>query len=436
MEFYKSMCDTPSMTSTTTDVRARGLGAPYWRLWTSAALSNLADGVLKVALPLMALAITRSPLVIAGLALAMTVPWLLFALPAGVVTDRYDRRLLMLGANTVRALLLAGLGLVLVFDAGTVAVLYVVALAAGTAETVYDTAAQTMVPSLVHHDRLPRANGRLYAAELTANEFVGPPLAGVLVAVGAVAAVSTPAALWVVAVLALLLVRGSFRAGPPAGDAAAGSRRATLRTDIAEGMRFLWRHRLLRTFTVMVGAFNLASSATMAVLVLYAVGPGSAMGLGEQAYGWLLSAFAAGSLLGSFLAEPCVRVLGRARTLVVTFALAAVALGVPAMTVRPLVVGAAFLVGGAGIVVANIVMVSLRQRITPDRLLGRVGSSHRLLAYGTKPLGAVVGGVLAEFVGLRAVFAVMGVLALAVLLGMVRATDAAMDAAETVVPHG
>jgi Transmembrane secretion effector len=276
----------------------------------------------------------------------------------------------------------------------------------------------------VRRDQLPRANGRLYAAELTANEFVGPPLAGLLVAAGVTIALAAPAALWIVAVMALLLVRGSFRIqrdpGPP----------ATLRADIAEGLRFLWGHRLLRTFTVMVGGFNFASSATQAVLVLYAVGSASAMGLTEPAYGWLVSTVAAGSLFGSFLAERLTPALGRARTLTLTFAASIPLVGIPAVTVNPFLVGAAFFVGGAGLIIFNVVMVSLRQTITPGQLLGRVNSSHRLVAWGTKPLGAVAGGILAELLAIRTVFIVMGVLSLVLLAGMTRVTDNAMDAAE------
>jgi MFS family permease len=249
------------------------LGIAFWRLWTSSALSNLADGILKVVLPLVAIRFTDSPTLIAGLAFALTLPWLLFALPAGALADRLDRRRAMLGANTARAALLAVLALTVRVDIGSIWVLYVVALCIGIAETIYDTSAQSILPLVVPRDRLSRANGRLYAAELTANQFVGPPLGGFLVAAGAAIAFATPAALWALAVAVLLLVHGRFRIQR--------DRPTTMRADVAEGLRFLWRHHLLRTLAVMVGVFNFASNATWAILVLYAVGPASAMGLSE-----------------------------------------------------------------------------------------------------------------------------------------------------------
>jgi MFS family permease len=427
--FAPSMCNPPAMvdnvaTPTASRDDRSSLGSAYWWLWTSTALSNLADGVLKVALPLVAISFTRSPTLIAGLTFAFTVPWLLFALLAGAVADRFDRRRLMLGANCLRAALLAAIAIVVLLDAGSIWALYAVALCTGTAETIYDTAAQSIVPQLVRRDQLPRANGRLYAAELTALELAGPPLAGFLVAVGIAVSLETPVGLWVAAVAALLFVHGSFRIRRPLEE------RTSFRTDIVEGLRFVWRNRLLRTITAMTGVFNFTSSATQAILVLYAVGSTSAIGLTAQAYGWLLSSVAAGALFGSFFAGRVERLLGRARTIGVAFFGGALAIGLPAVTTNPFLIGAAFFVGGAGLIIGNVTTLSLRQRITPGRLLGRVNSSHRLVAYGTKPLGAVAGGVLAQILGLRAVFVIMGLLALAVLAGMTKVTDNVMDAAE------
>jgi MFS family permease len=403
------------------------LGAAYWRLWTSSSLSNLADGIVKVALPLVAIRFTDSPTLIAGLAFAVTIPWLLFALPAGALADRLDRRRAMLGANAVRAALLVALALTVMVDIGSLWVLYAAAFCIGVAETIYDTSAQSIMPQIVSRDRLSRANGRLFAAELTANEFAGPPLGGFLVVLGAAMAFATPAALWAVAVGVLLLVRGRFRIER--------DRRTTIRADIAEGLRFLWRHRLLRTLAVMVGVSNFATNATWAILVLYAVGPASAMGLSEPAFGLLLTTPAAGSLLGFLVAERVERRLGRARSLVLTMLGTTLLVGAPAGTANPFVIGAAFFVGGTTMAIWNVITVSLRQRVTPDRLLGRLNSGYRLVAWGTRPLGAIAGGVLAQFLGLRAVFVVMGLLTLALVAGTTKVTDAVMDAAERDADH-
>jgi MFS family permease len=402
------------------------LGLPFWQLWSAATLSNLADGLVKIALPLVAATLTDSPALVAGVTLAVTLPWLLFALPAGALADRVDRRIAMITANVARAaavaILAVTVALGLLSSAAAIWVLYLVALLLGTAETVYDTCAQSILPQVVSRDRLPRANGRLIAAELTANEFVGPPLGGLLVAAGFAAAVATPAALWAAAVGALLLLRGGF--------AVAREEPTTLRADVAEGLRYLWRHRLLRTLATMTGLFNFATNATFAVFVLYAVGPDSAMGLTEAAYGLVFATIAAGSLIGALLADPIIRRLGRSRSMLLGILGGVVTVGIPALTSNALVIAAAFLLGGLTNALWNVVAVSLRQRITPDRILGRINSSYRLVAWGTRPLGAAAGGLIGELLGLRAVFAMAAALILATLLGMTQVTDSAIRAAE------
>lgn len=401
--------------------RAR-LGNGFWLLLTSSGASNLADGIFKTVLPLVAIRFTQSPVLIAGLAIALSLPWLLFALQAGAIADRHDRRRIMAWANVARAALLAALVVAVAMNLAPIWIMYGVALLIGLSETLYDTSAQSILPQLVDRTQLSRANGRLYAVEMTANQFVGPPLGGLLVAAGAVLAFGAPAALWFVAVGVLLLIRGGFRVerGAP----------TTMRADIAEGLRFLWRNRVLRTLAMMTGLFNLTSSAVFAIFVLYAVGPASAMGLTDAGYGILLTATAAGSLLGSFVAEHVERALGRARSLAISIIGGSLLLGAAAVTSNVYVIGAAFFIGGLSIVIWNVVAVSLRQRITPDRLLGRVNSGYRLVAWGTMPLGAALGGILGQLLGLPPVFAIMAVLTLSILVFMFWLTDRAMDAAE------
>lgn len=332
------------------DVPHRALGAPFWRLWTSSGLSNLADGIFKIALPLIALRYTQSPTVIAGLAVALTLPWLLFALPAGALTDRLDRRRAMLGANSVRSVLLAGLVLAISLGVGSIVALYCVAFCIGIAETICDTSAQSILPTIIAGEQLSRVNGRLYAAELTANQFIGPPLGGLLVAGSAAAALIVPATLWIAAIGALLLVHGTFRIPR--------TTRTTLRTDIIEGLRFLCRIRVLRILAMLTGMINLATSGMFAVFVLYAVGPTSAMGLSDPAYGLLLTAAAVGSLLGSLVADRVERMLGRVGSLILAILGSTLLVGTPALTANAVLIGAAFVFGGSTIVLWNVVTVS------------------------------------------------------------------------------
>ncbi|HJW64516.1 MAG TPA: MFS transporter, partial [Actinomycetes bacterium] len=250
------------------------LGANFHKALVASGFANLADGVLWVALPLLAVQLTRSPVLIAGVTVAARIPWLL-APVAGALADRLDRRQSMVRVNLVRAVLLGGLALAVAADLATLPLLYAVAVLLGLAETLFDTSAQSLLPALVSRDDLTRANSRLFAVELVANTFVGPPLGGLLAALGLAVALGVPAAAYLVGAGCLVLLVGSFRA---VGAGPAGSTR--LRDDIAEGARFVWYHLVLRPLAIMLGAQNMAFAAHYAVFVLFAVAPGP-MGLSE-----------------------------------------------------------------------------------------------------------------------------------------------------------
>jgi MFS family permease len=401
------------------------LGRNFLKAMVASGFANLADGVLWVAFPLLAVQLTRSPLLIAGVTVAARLPWLL-APVAGAFADRLDRRQSMVRVNLVRTVLLGGLALAVAVDLASLPMLYAVAVLLGIAETLFDTSAQSLLPAVVGRDDLTRANSRLFAVELAANTFIGPPLGGLLAAAGLAVALGLPAAAYLVGAACLALIVGSFRA---AGAGPAGSTR--LRDDIAEGARFVWRHPLLRPLAIMLGLQNMAFSAYFSVFVLFAVAPGP-MGLSKAGYGVLTASLGAGSLLGSWLAVPVERRLGRVRTLVLSIVLNGVSLVVPVVTALPVPIGATMVAGGAGIVLWNVVTVSLRQRITPDRLLGRMNASYRLVGWGTMPLGALLGGAMAEVLGLRGAFLVAALATFAVLAGFRHVTEEAIARAEAV----
>ena len=397
-------------------------GPSYGRLLAASACSNLADGIFLVALPLLTVQLTTSPALVAGVALAQRLPWLVMALPAGALADRLDRRRTMVRVNLVRVAVIGGLAGAVAAGVAGLPLIYGAAAVLGVGETFFDTAAQSVMPAVVPADRLSHANGRLYAVELVANQFVGPPLGGALAAAGMALAFAGSAGAYLLSAGALALMAGSFR---PARTGPV----TRLRSDIAEGLRFLWGHRLLRTLGFMLGMSNLAFAAQGAVFVLFAVDPGP-MGLSEGGYGLLFTALALGGLAGSGVAPVAERRLGRARVLTLSVVLGSAALAVPVITAGFVPVAASFALTGVTMVCWNVVTVSLRQRITPDHLLGRLNAGYRLLGWGTIPLGAALGGLVAEAAGLRVAFAVATVLNLVVLLGRPIVTDRAMAQAE------
>ena len=399
-----------------------GLPPAYWKLWLASAGSNLADGMFWIALPLLAVRLTDSPGLIAGVVVASRLPWLLFALVAGALADRLDRRRTMVLVNLFRGGLLGALALATFADLATLPLLYVVAFVLGVAETLFDTSAQSIMPSLVEPDRLSRANGRLYAVELTMNQFVGPPV-GASWRPWPSASRSGPGRR-----------RTSWRPRPCSRSPARSGRSARVRrrgctTRSPRGCATSSATPLLRVLAVMVGVSNLASSAAFSVFVLYAVAPGP-IGLDEVGFGLLMTALAIGNVVGSFFVERLERRLGRANLLAISVTGFAATVLAPAITTNAPAIAAIWIVGGMIGISWNVVTVSLRQRIVPDRLLGRVNASYRLLAWGTMPVGAALGGIVGEAFGVRAVFLIFGGLGFLLLLGRLVITDGAIEAAE------
>jgi MFS family permease len=401
-------------------------GRNFTKALAASGFANLADGVFQVALPLLAVQLTRSPLLIAGVSVAARIPWLLLSLVAGALADRLDRRQTMLRINLFRAVLLGGLAAAVAAGVATLPMLYVAALLLGAAETLFDTSAQSLLPAVVPRAELTRANSRLYAVELVANAFVGPPLGGLLAAFALAVAFGVPAAAYLAGAGCLALLAGAFRParqGPP----------TRLRDDIVEGLRFVWRHPVLRPLALLLGVENMAFTAHGSVLVLFVVAPGP-MGLSEAGFGVLSATLGVGALLGTWLAVPTERRLGRSRTLVLSVVLSVASLLVPGLTSSAVLVGASLVVGGLQMVLWNVVTVSLRQRISPDRLLGRVNACYRLVGWGTMPLGAFLGGLVAEVLGLRATF-VLAAAVVAAMLAVVRVpTEEAIGRAEATAP--
>jgi MFS family permease len=373
-----------------------GLGRRFWTLFSASFLANLSDGIFQIALPLLAVGLTDQPGLVAGVAVASRLPWLVFALIAGALADRLDRRRTMILVDGGRVAILVGLTAAVVTGTATIWLLYLVAFALGCLETMFDTAASSMLPSVVGQERVVAANSRLNAVELTMNQFVGPPVGGFLAAMALATAFGTAAAGYLGALLCLVTLTGSFRpdrVGPP----------TAIHTEIREGLSYLVHHRLLRTMALIVGPMNLGSMALWAILVLYAVAPGP-LGLDEVGFGLLTTALAVGSVTGTILASRLERLLGRPNLFLACIAALLFQDLVFIVIPNAIVVGVSLAITGAVIGAFNVVFGSIRQRIVPNRILGRVMASFRIISWGTLPLGALLGGLIGQTFGLTAVF--------------------------------
>ncbi len=391
---------------------ATRLGSDFDKLSIAAGISNIGDGVMGAAFPLLVASLTRDPMLVAGATLAGRLPWFLFALLSGALVDRMDRRRVMIFTDVLRA---AGVGLlawgISSGDIGLTPV-YLVAFGLGLAETFFDTAAEAFTPRLVERDDLPAANGRLQGLEWVGGSFVGPPVGAALFALVASLPFFVDAATFAVAAALLALIPGAFRSGR------LGS--TSLRSDIVSGLRWLWNQRVVRTLSLMAGTTNFFSFGIISIFVLYAQ---DILGVPDAIFGVLLASLGVGGLVGAVAAPHLVGFIGSGNTLRLAVGLQVFASGGFFFISSPWIAGALMALFGLLITSWNVVSVSLRQELTPDETRGRVAGAARLLAWGSQPLGALLGGVVAATFGLRAPFLLAAVAFIAMLMVTWRITS-------------
>jgi MFS family permease len=407
------------MTQTATRTPAR-LGRDYWRLWWANAISSTGDGAFVAALPLLAVTITRDPRLVSVVTAATYLPWLLLSLPAGAVVDRYDRATLMWRAQTVQAAVVTIIAILIVMHQADIEVLAAGGLLLGSAEVIFSNAAQAVLPALVPPELLPKANGSQQVSLTVGESFLGPPAGSLLFAAAAVLPFGLDAASF--AGSAALLARL-----PRTGHAPKDAKHPRIRAQIAEGLRWLARHRLLRVVAVLLGIYNFANQMGQAVLVLLAT---QTLHVSTRGYGLLLAASAVGSVVGGLVNPILTRRMGMLPSLVLPALVDAAAFVGIGLAPGPLVVAALLAAQGFSVAMWNVVTVSLRQRVVPGHLLGRVNSVYRMLGWGLMPLGALAGGFVAHAAGLRAPYIVAGLLcglsalvAFPILLAAVRKQD-------------
>lgn len=380
------------------------LGKNYWRLWTAHATSNLGDGLAGVAFPWLASAVTRDPFLIALIAVMGRLPWLIFTLPAGVITDRFDRKKIIVAMNLAQGLLALALAGAIFLERNSLPALnnltatttietnhllywslVGISLLFGFAEVLRDNASQTFMPSVVTKENLESANGKLWSAEYVMNSFVGPPIASFLLGM----AVYLPffihsSTFFIAAGLIALIVT------IPKSEASSEEKsKINFREEIKEGFTWLWSHSLLRPMAIILGSLNLVGSITAATFILFAQ---EILETSVFEFAILGTAGAIGGTLGGILGPKISKKLGSGPSLYLTLI---------SMPIMSLIIGltsnwyvAWVMIAGTTIfaVLWNVITVSLRQSIIPTQLLGRVNSVYRFFAWGSIPIGTLLGG--------------------------------------------
>ena len=380
---------------TSADVTSR-LSPAYWRLWTASTISNLGDGVFIVALPLLASRLTRSELSISFIGVAAALPWQLLSLPIGAIVDRIDHRLLMVRSDVFRAATVGALAILVASHNVHVWMLWVAAAALGVAEVFFDNASQAMVPAIVPVEVLEKANGRRFAAEIAANSFVGTPIGSLLFVVAMWLPFGFDAASFAIAAALVLTLRAAT-----ASPVAKRRRSWRIREDIAEGLRWLRGHRVLRGLAIAASLSVLGMQMTAAIFVLFAQ---DLLHLSDRWYGALIAIGAIGAVGGGLVAERLTKRFGSVSIIYATVVVWSLCMFAEGFWPRLWVSAIATVAMAFGTTVWNTVTVSLRQRIVPPALFGRVNSVYRWLVWGSISIGAAIGGVVAREFGLRAPF--------------------------------
>jgi MFS family permease len=379
------------------------LGRSYWRLWSAHTISNLGDGISSVAYPWLASAVTRSPFLIALIAILSRLPWLIFTLPAGALTDRYDRRRIIVLMDVVRGLITAGVAIVVTFNATSLpdlntvgqstqvstnmpiyVALAIAALLMGFAEVLRDNSAQTLLPSVVSEENLESANGKLWSTEYLMNSFIGPPVGSFLLGIAVFLPLYIDAGTFFVAAALIATLATAKKPQSPALQ-------KNMRKEVSEGFSWLWSNELLRSMAIALGALNFIGMMANATFILFAQ---EVLHTSVFEFAILGTAGALGGTLAGFLAPKVIKKIGSGKSLalaLVTIPMVNLLIGISNVWIGVWVL--TFVLTSMA-VLWNVVTVTFRQSVVPSELLGRVNSVYRFFGWGSIPIGALVGGSL------------------------------------------
>jgi len=382
------------------------LGASYWKLWSATGISNLGDGVAAVAYPWLASAVTRSPFLIALSVVVSRLPWLVFTLFAGVLTDRFNRKRIIVSMNIFNGLLTLVVGafvylerdslpsldeLASITDLKTNYTLYFVILITaflfGLAEVLRDNTAQTMMPAVVEDKHLEKANGRMWSAESLTNSFIGPPLGSLIISVAIFLPFFFDATTFFIAAALIATMKPTIKSFKPENK----NGPINFLAEIKEGFAWLWQHELLRPMAIILGLINGIAGLTGAIFILFAQ---EVLQTTVFIFAVLGTAAAVGGIIGGLLGPKVSEKIGRGRSLALalfTMPLMALLIG---LSSRWYLVWVFVALETFTAVLWNVVTVSLRQSLIPSNLLGRVNSVYRFFAWGTIPIGTLLGGSL------------------------------------------
>ena len=386
------------------------MGKAFNRLWSASLVSNLSDGVLLAAAPLLAITLTDNTVLISLLGAMVMLPWLLFAIPIGALVDRLDRRYILAGTNLLRSAVVGVLAFTIAADLVTIHFLILAAFIIGSCEVASDTTAQSLIPQILEEKHFEKANSRLQISETVVQGFIGAPLSGFLYSLAIYIPFFFNSVGYIVSAILALSMPIHFLQ-----DVRKEERKAEQKHFVADmkfGISYLYNHKLLRRLVLTTSLIGVCYSMGTATIVLFMV---RELDLPEPLFGLVLTIQGIGGLVGAVVAPHASKRFGRAR--VMTFGIFSSSLLLLLQGFSPniyLFVGLATF-GAFTISQWNILLMSTYQTVIPNEIYGRIHGTRRTLVWGMMPIGSVMGGLLAT-TGLRTPLYVGGFIATVIAL--------------------
>ncbi|MEV8374945.1 MFS transporter [Kribbella sp. NPDC056861] len=376
------------------------MGRPFWVMWCAGAVSFVGDGITFGALPLLAASFTRDPRIVSLSEAVAGAGWLLLGLVSGVMVDRWRRTTTMWIVDAFRAVLAGLLATLIIAGLANIPILLIAGFALGLLAPFFDNAASVIVPDLVAGEALERANGYQQVSLLLLASLIGPPLGAALFVVDHGLPILIDAVTFAVAAALVWSIRHSTPPREKAFDRHLGR-------ELKEGLTYLWQHKLLRTLCLLLLVLNAVGTGIIAILVLYVL---EVLDLPEAGFGWLVATYAVGGIAGGLLAPRFSQRIPMSVSVIASSLISGLVIVVFGFATNLVVVAIAVIVLGLAGTWWNVVTITLRQRLVPPALLGRVTSVYRMVGFCAAPLGAVLAGLIAHRTNLRIPYVAMGVL--------------------------
>jgi len=390
------------------------MGPAFNRLWAGSIVSNLADGVLIAAAPLLAITLTDSTVLISIIGAMTMLPWLLFAIPIGAMVDRVDRRFILAGSNAIRSAVIGLMALGIATGHVTIYWLIASAFVIGVCEVATDTTAQSLIPQILDEKHYEKGNSRLQISETVIQGFIGSPLSGFLYAL----------AIWLpffinsigYAVATLLALSIPIQYLQDVRSEKSQENKPHFFEDIKFGIRYLYNQKALRRLVITTASIGVCYSMGTATMVLFIV---KELELAPQYFGVILTIQGLGALLGAIIAPKASKKFGRSIMMTLGITLSSVVLLLQGFSPNIYVFVALATIGGFTISQWNILLMATYQTIIPNELFGRIHGTRRTLVWGMMPIGSLIGGVLAHF-SLRLPMYVGGIIASVIAISSVK----------------